>query len=302
MTDLTARIEGLRLKDMYPRQLGDLFDGDQIVLVGRYDGDDARKLPRRTTLVIKGRYEGKERAFEYPVSVNKVGAKAYRFVEKLWAIRRVGWLMDEIQLRGKSQEVIDELVRLSRDYGIMTPYTSFLADERTPLASGRRLSETGAMFVRSLGKSSGEEGQRGAANRQKLNLAFSPSASTGRAKPESRADQARGGNLTAAPTIIGHASKEAYESDQAGKSVDNVRQIGNNYVLYRRGQIWMMPSTAKLDLEKDKDKVVQIKRFTDEYFALARANTTEQNQVMATQKSGEQLLVRFRGQAYNIMD
>ncbi len=309
MTNLAARIEGLRLKDMYPRKLGDLFDGDQIVLVGRYDAGDARKLPSptagrgRTTLVIKGRYQGKERAFEYNVAVNKAGAKSYRFVEKLWAIRRVGWLMDEIQLRGKSKEVIDELVRLSRDYGIMTPYTSFLADERTPLAGERMLREADGIIAKSLGVSTGEAGQRGAANRQMLNLAARPSASAqpgGRA--ESRADMARGGSAARAPSVSGYDSKDAYEKGKAGKAVENVRQIGNNYVLYRRGQIWMMPSTAKLDLEKDKDQVVQVKRFSEEYFALARANTTEQNQIMASQKAGEQLLVKFRGQAYNIAD
>jgi Ca-activated chloride channel family protein len=139
MTGLDVSVNGLRVKDMYPRQVGDLFDGDQIVLVGRYDADDTKKLPRegdkgRSTLVVKGKYEGKERAFEYPVSVNAAGNRTYQFVEKLWAIRRVGWLLDEIQLRGKSQEIVDELVRLSRDYGIMTPYTSFLAAN----AAGRR--------------------------------------------------------------------------------------------------------------------------------------------------------------------
>jgi len=309
MTNLTARIEGLRLKDMYPRKLGDLFDGDQIVLVGRYDAADAGKLPGQkkgrgsSTLVIHGRYQGKERAFEYPVMVNSAGgSKAYRFVEKLWAMRRVGWLMDEIQLRGKSKEVIDELVRLSRDYGIMTPYTSFLADESTPLASEKRLREVGGMLAKGLGVSSGEAGQRGAANRQKLNMAARPVTAAMPKKTESRADLALGGIPAAAPTVIGHDTKEAYEGDVAGRAVENVRQIGNNYVLYRRGQIWMMPSTAKLDLEKDKDQVIQVKRFSEEYFALARANTREQNEVMASQKTGEQLLVKFRGQAYNIID
>jgi len=310
MTNLTARIEGLRLKDMYPRQLGDLFDGDQIVLVGRYDARDAGKLPTRengrgqTTLVIKGRYQGKERAFEYNVAVNCGGArKAYQFVEKLWAMRRVGWLMDEIQLRGKSKEVIDELVRLSRDYGIMTPYTSFLADERTPLASPTKLREAGNMAAKSLGVSSGADGQRGAMNRKQFNLAVRPSDSAQPGgKAESNADMALGGSVAMAPTIMGHGTKEEYEKGKAGGAVDNVRQIGNNYFLYRRGQTWMMPSTANLDLEKDKDQVVQVKRFSKEYFALARANTTEQNQIMASQKSGEQLLVKFRGQAYNITD
>jgi Ca-activated chloride channel family protein len=311
MTDLTVSIQGLRLKDMYPRHLDDLFDGDQIVLVGRYDCGDAGKLPSnesgigQTTLVIKGRYEGNERAFEYPVTVNTgSGTRTYQFVEKLWAIRRVGWLLDEIQLRGKSQEVIDELVRLSRDYGIMTPYTSFLADERTPLASTRELRAGGERAAKALDEVSGVGGQFGAMNRSALNTASSPSVAAGPTpvRAEAKADMDRGGTAARAPATIGYDSQAAYERGEKGQAVDNVRQIGNNYVLYRRGQIWMMPNTAGLDLEKDKDKVVQIKRFSDEYFSLARANTSDQNAVMASQKSGEQLLVNFRGQAYNITD
>ncbi len=309
MTDLTASIQGLRLKDMYPRHLDDLFDGDQIVLVGRYDAGDAGKLPTRedghggSTLVIKGRYEGKERAFEYPVTVSTgPGAGTYRFVEKLWAIRRVGWLLDEIQLRGKSQEVIDELIRLSRDYGIMTPYTSFLADERTALGSRDELRTSADAAARPLGKTSGVEGQLGAINRQALNTASSPSISAESARPGTKAEMDLGGSVSQGPANIGYASKDAYEAGKPGGAVENVRQVGNNYVLYRRGQIWMMPSAAGLDLEKDKDKVVQIKRFSDEYFRLTRANTSDQNAVMASQKSGEQLLVKFRGQAYQIAD
>ena len=161
MTGLSAELRGLKLRDMYPRELGDLFDGDQILLVGRYDAGDAKKLPKadgkgRSTLVVKGVYEGKGRAFEYPMSVNGVGKKAYQFVEKLWAIRRVGYLLDQIQLHGKSQEIIDELVRLSRDYGIMTPYTSFLADERTALADAAALRRAGTVALQPLGEISGE--------------------------------------------------------------------------------------------------------------------------------------------------
>jgi Ca-activated chloride channel family protein len=312
MTDLTANIQGLRLKDMYPRHLGDLFDGDQIVLVGRYDCDDARKLPSnesgigQTTLVIKGRYEGNERAFEYPVTVNTgSGTRTYQFVEKLWAIRRVGWLLDEIQLRGKSQEVIDELIRLSRDYGIMTPYTSFLADERTSLGNREKLHSSGAAAAESLGKVSDLTGQFGAKNRQALNTANSPSMTArpgGPAKQDSKAEMDRGGAPATPTANIGYAGEGEYQRGDSGGAVENIRQVGKNYVLYRRGQIWMMPNTAGLDLEKDKDKVVQIKRFSDEYFNLVRANTSDQNAVMASQKSGEQLLVKFRDQAYNITD
>jgi hypothetical protein len=44
----------------------------------------------------------------------------------------VGYLLDEIRLNGESQELIDEIVLLSRRYGIITPYTSFLILEDNP--------------------------------------------------------------------------------------------------------------------------------------------------------------------------
>ncbi|MBI5723350.1 MAG: VWA domain-containing protein, partial [Planctomycetes bacterium] len=142
MTDVKVDIKGLKLRDNYPRKVGDLFDGDQIVMVGRYDADtglskDDKGL-YRTQLVISGNYEGKEKVFEYSVSVRPSGRDwKYDFVEKLWALRRVGWLLDQIQSNGDKKELIDEVIRLSRDYGIMTPYTAFLADENTPLADTR---------------------------------------------------------------------------------------------------------------------------------------------------------------------
>jgi len=45
MTNLKMELKGVRLKDMYPRDLGDLFDGDQIVVAGRYECKDAARLP-----------------------------------------------------------------------------------------------------------------------------------------------------------------------------------------------------------------------------------------------------------------
>jgi Ca-activated chloride channel family protein len=332
MTELKVTLKGLKLRDMYPREVGDLFDGDQILLVGRYDAGDAKKLPKeegkgRSTLLVKGRYEGKERAFEYPVTVNGVGRKAYQFVEKLWAIRRVGYLLDQIQLHGKSKEILDELVRLSRDYGIMTPYTSFLADETTRLAHAPTLSVRGSEALTPLAKTSGEEAHRAAKSRKMLREAEKlPGGYLYRAKPRSGPDDGRhvighagkgagrggtgggrlatgqsGGGAPAGAMLLGDIKDDA-EGLKKVLAMANVRQIGNNYVLYRRGRIWLMPDTAKLDPVKDADKITKIKRFSKEYFDLARANTRAQNGILASQKDGETLRVKFRGKVYSISD
>jgi Ca-activated chloride channel family protein len=59
------------------------------------------------------------------------GEQAMRspLIPRIWAVRKIGYLLDEIRLH-RNQEVIDEIIRLSREYGIVTPFTSYLADER----------------------------------------------------------------------------------------------------------------------------------------------------------------------------
>ena len=57
--------------------------------------------------------------------------ETHAFIEKLWAVRRVGEILDELDLKGKNDELVKELVQLSTRHGILTPYTSFMADDTT---------------------------------------------------------------------------------------------------------------------------------------------------------------------------
>jgi Ca-activated chloride channel family protein len=56
-------------------------------------------------------------------------SSANAFLPQLWARRKIGYLLDQIRLHGESKEAVDEVVRLSREYGIVTPYTSYLVLE-----------------------------------------------------------------------------------------------------------------------------------------------------------------------------
>ena len=112
------------LNRLYPRRMLDLFAGEQMVLVGRYRESGSAKL------AMTGRVGDRQQSVDFPVElVDLSHDHSQAFVEKLWAIRRVGEIIDEIDLNGQNQELIDELVALSTRHGILTPYTSFLADE-----------------------------------------------------------------------------------------------------------------------------------------------------------------------------
>lgn len=292
MTNVAIRIDGVKLRDMYPRQIGDLFEGDQVVVVGRYD---ARKLPgpaeqdRQAQLVVTGTYDGKERGFEYPVTIHKPGRRGYEFVQKLWAIRRVGYLLDQIQLHGENKELIDELVRLSKTYGIMTPYTAFLADERTPLAATSAHAEAAREYLGKMSggaDASGAAGQMDAMNRQELRQAANVPAPTAP------------GPAAAPAKSFGYSDTTDYDIGRK-RDVANLRQIGNQAV-YQRGRVWVAANASHLDPQKDASQIKTIDRFSEEYFRLVRSNTVEENQVLASQQEGEELLITLRNQAYQI--
>ncbi len=301
MTSLSLDIAGLRLRDKYPRDMGDLFEGDQILLAGRYDAGDGAKLPpgeggaRRATLVIKGMYEGKEQTFEYPVNVNPSGKNTrYAFVEKIWAMRRIGFLLDQMQLHGETQEIKDEIIRLSRDYGILTPYTSFLADERTKLSSSTDIhGKFGRRVEEAKQADTGVAGQMDADTRSQLRSAGEASGgAAAQAAPASRPGESESVN------IVGKSKKDNYEAEKS-ETAGGVRQVGNQ-AIYQRGKLWIAANASHLDPEKDAEKIKMIERFSDEYFALAKGNTAAENQMLATQRDNEEMLITLRGQAYRI--
>ncbi|HEV3304639.1 MAG TPA: VIT and VWA domain-containing protein [Planctomycetaceae bacterium] len=132
--DKPAALAAPSISRTYPRNLTDLFAGEQLVWVGRYRESGSVKL------TLSGDLAGKRQTYTVlanlaPHSIPDANA----FVEKVWATRRIGELIDEIDLNGKNKELTDELVHLSLKHGIMTPYTSFLADERVDLADRRNL-------------------------------------------------------------------------------------------------------------------------------------------------------------------
>ena len=128
-----ARLEfggGVRTSKLYPAQLPDLFKGDQLVLTGRYSGSGEVEAK------LTGMANGREQTFTYKVKFND---SSNDYVARLWATRRVGFLLDEIRVHGETTELRDEATDLARRYGIVTPYTAYLIVEdedrrRVPLA------------------------------------------------------------------------------------------------------------------------------------------------------------------------
>jgi len=123
LANSTIKFTGdVRVSKFYPSPLPDLFRGDQLVLVGRYTGSGD------SAVVLEGSVAGAKRQFTYEVTFPK-HSDENEFIPKLWATRRVGYLLDEIRLHGENAELRDEVTELARQYGIVTPYTAYLIAE-----------------------------------------------------------------------------------------------------------------------------------------------------------------------------
>ncbi len=123
LSDISLSIEGLETSQVYPRSLPDLFKGSQIVVVGRFKGEGP------ATVVLTGRV-GKEAKRYVLEGARALRDEAFDFLPRLWATRRVGYLIEEIRLRGANPELIEEVKKLGFKYGIVTPYTSYLVTEK----------------------------------------------------------------------------------------------------------------------------------------------------------------------------
>jgi Ca-activated chloride channel family protein len=142
LTDLELQISGGRARDNYPQELPDLFRGSQIVQLGRLAAGGV------VSVLLSGNILGERQVFERAVDLTAGGPE---FLPRLWATRKVGFLLDQIRLHGEDDELVDEIVALSRRHGIITPYTSFLIVEDeppTPIAQDDALrAESGAEAV-----------------------------------------------------------------------------------------------------------------------------------------------------------
>ncbi|MBI3849203.1 MAG: VWA domain-containing protein [Verrucomicrobia bacterium] len=109
----------IRATKIYPAPLPDIFKGEQLVVVGRYSGKGD------SAVVIQGTINGARRKLTYEVKFPSESSD-HEFIPRLWATRRVGYLLDEIRLHGENSELRDEVTDLARKYGIVTPYTAYL--------------------------------------------------------------------------------------------------------------------------------------------------------------------------------
>ncbi len=112
----------VRVNQLYPREMPDLYRGSALTVCGRYQGSGP------AVIEITGQVNGRSQRFVFHADF-PTRRWQHDFLPRLWAARRVGFLLDQIRLHGENRELVDEVTRLARLHGIITPYTSYLIVE-----------------------------------------------------------------------------------------------------------------------------------------------------------------------------
>lgn len=246
--------------DVLPQQVPDFFKGSQLMLVGRYRNSGNQ------TLQITGTLNNQQRSYSFPQQAFASGRTAYDFLPRLWASRKIGFLMDQIRLQGQNKELVEEVIRLSKKYGIITEYTSFLVREdvdlRAPAASAPLLQRAESEFEESLKSDKGSWAISQSRNASKLQNEAAPAADNAwldaEGKPQSVAEQVK------------YVSQRAF---------------------YLKNGIWQD------SLPADKLPVLEIARYSPLYFELA-----QRKELKAILALGEKVEFVFQGHLLKVAD
>ena len=123
LTNTEIDFGDLRVYDIYPKDFPDIFRGERITLFGRYRTDGKSKV------VLTGEQGGRDRSFKYDVDLPRRNSDN-EFIAKLWANRKVSFLLAKIRFEGENEELVQSIKELGKEFGIVTPYTSYLVREQ----------------------------------------------------------------------------------------------------------------------------------------------------------------------------
>jgi Ca-activated chloride channel family protein len=261
LTDLKLDTAELKTDLVYPRSLPDVFRGSQVTLIGRYSNSSSLEALK---LRLNGKTAGTARSYTYENLRFPLRDESNDFLPRLWATRRVGWLMEQIRSNGESKELRDEVVDLGTRYGIVTPYTSYLALE-------------------------GREAQQITSGPQP---ATRPSGTFGGVS--NRAPKAADARVTVGEAAVAQSKRERLQQDAArvdDDSPSSVRRLGPKTFYLREG-VW----TDSEFKENSSLPETRINFGSDEYYALLK-----QKPGLATYFAlGERVVVVFEGRVYRV--
>lgn len=275
-----------RVRDLLPNRLPDLFENDQMVLLGQYVGSEP------LVFHLSGNYRGTQRTFQFKFDLTKANQRN-AFVPRLWASRQIATLTDQIRAMGAEapqqlqmrqqassvmpmnsmgggissrysnnvavqgevnpalNELVEEVVRLSTEFGILTEYTAFLAKETTDLSQ--------------IGSNNGIAIDNYSRRAMQVRTGLGAF------------NQAANGKFQRSQTFM-NTRNSFFDAGMNSVSISNVQQVGNKAFFNRDGR-WVDSQIASTQQDGEKEKPTRkIRIGSEEHINLARRLAEEGNE------------------------
>jgi Ca-activated chloride channel family protein len=294
LSGLEVDFGGAKTYDIYPNPTPDLFQGDQVVLFGRH------KKAFQNEIRVSGKTAGHKKSYSFGGSqagpqgqeasgeedIEVYDTAPLEFIPKLWATRKVGFLLDQIRLNGEQAELKAEVVRLAKKFGLVTPYTSYLAVDDSELDSGRTQRP----------RPEPQSQPRKKRHRRRRTQSRSKSKPTSDSSSNSHSLGGFGRASGAGAVAASEATRDLKEAEQVDDEPAATSRwvAGSTFVL--TDGVWVQEG-----LNEDA-KATKVTMYSEKYFALVRENPKlAKIAQFANSKLGNKVLVKLGGRVYRIV-
>ncbi|MDF1746023.1 MAG: VIT and VWA domain-containing protein [Gimesia sp.] len=293
MTDVSFDFDAAGVTDVYPRQIRDIFKGEQLLVYGRYTGSGPK------TIQISGMINGAKTTLSYKLDFPAESTDDRNcFVPRLWAGQKVDFLLEEIRKNYTKQpdhELINEITFLAKRHGIVTPYTSFLMADDTVMGNSPL---PALQAYRGQSRLARERNQLKWNLEEKLKADQSAPNASGRLRQSEILDAQSSNHDRNAAGKSGNASRYYFQAEREmkkigkkGSALQSIRYIGNRTFYKSKGIFW---NESLYDPSQHKDlKTVEVG--SREYFDLLK-----QDQRLAKYLSLGNVILQVGPQWYQI--
>ncbi|MHC4873243.1 MAG: VWA domain-containing protein [Planctomycetota bacterium] len=275
LTDLSLDFGRAKVDDIFPRKLGDLYAGSQIIAAGKFD-----PALKHLAVSLEGRFGKVDKSYTTEFDLSK--AREVENVAAIWAMRKVGFMLEQIRLNGESTELVAEVKRLGTKYGIVTPYTSFLVVEEGE-GMARNEVEAARREVKSL--SAG------------LKKEFSSENFVGKS---SQVRSRMSGSIAGAD-VMEEADVSIVGRLLRRKGNVKNKRIRQAEIKYAVGRAFILNNGKWIEatlLNEKGYKTIKVKFLSEEYFDLIKTNT----KVAKIASLGDNVIFKLNGKIYHISE
>lgn len=117
--DAKIEIDGVRVKDVTPSDIGTLYRGQQLHIAGHYwKGGEA-------DVRITGKIGGEKKIYETTIQFPETETR-YPELERIWAYASIEALLDKQDYLGETKDTKQAIIDIAKEYSLVTDYTSMI--------------------------------------------------------------------------------------------------------------------------------------------------------------------------------